>query len=277
MSMSTVGSFIATLTVPALNLFMISTLGWQAAWRVWGIILLIVFVPAVLILGVNRPEDIGLVIDNGETVETTDESIRRMNAESFTVAEAVRTKEFWFLGIISAIPAMFTTGLTFHFFSMMSTKGINNEAAAVIIGLIAFPSFLMPILARPVVDRFKTNRLLTVTLMMMVLSMVFLVIGVTNQVTAIVFILFYGLSIAIQGITLNVAWPNYFGRKHLGSVRGAATVFMVLGSALGPMPFGINADLTGDYDMVVLMMAAITLMVTMTTFFMRKPIRPELI
>ena len=66
----------------------------------------------------------------------------------------------------------------------------------------------------------------------------------------------YGSALGFsQGLfmTTNVViWPSYFGRKHLGSIRGIATTAMVASSALGPLPFGILFDFAGDYNTAIL-------------------------
>ena len=49
-------------------------------------------------------------------------------------------------------------------------------------------------------------------------------------------------------VAADVAWPAYFGRRHLGSIRSAGFSVGVAGSALGPVPFGLAYDLLGGYD-----------------------------
>ena len=48
--------------------------------------------------------------------------------------------------------------------------------------------------------------------------------------------------------TTNVIWPNYFGRAHIGSIRGIVSTSMVASSALGPLPFSLLFGLTNDYN-----------------------------
>ena len=52
--------------------------------------------------------------------------------------------------------------------------------------------------------------------------------------------------------TNNVIWANYFGRAHLGSIRGLATTAMVTSSAIGPLPFGVLSDLMGSHEIALL-------------------------
>ncbi|MFO7969443.1 MAG: MFS transporter [Candidatus Izemoplasmatales bacterium] len=274
-SLSTIGGLLATLLIPSFNYWLISEIGWQNAWRIWSLILIIAFIPLVVMFVINRPEDIGLTVENEKfsSEKAIKQAIEKTNRESFTLKEAIKTKEFWFVGFISMVPSMFSTGITFHFFSIMELRNVSNEVAAMIIGLIALPAFLIPFIARPVIDKYKVKYILSITLSMTIISMFFLMFGVTNQFFAIGFILFYGLGVAIQAVSVNVIWPNYFGRNNLGSIRGAATVFMVLGSALGPLPFGASYDITGNYNVAILSMIVFTSITLAFSFFIKKPKR----
>ena len=60
---------------------------------------------------------------------------------------------------------------------------------------------------------------------------------------------------AAQGLfsTANIViWPNYFGRRYIGNIRGAATIGMVAAGGLGPLPFGILFEATKSYDAAIL-------------------------
>jgi hypothetical protein len=37
---------------------------------------------------------------------------------------------------------------------------------------------------------------------------------------------------------MGVVWANYFGRRYLGSIGSITMAASVIGSALGPIPFG---------------------------------------
>mgnify|MGYP001340194017 FL=1 len=62
-----------------------------------------------------------------------------------------------------------------------------------------------------------------------------------------------GLAGGMASITNAVIWPNYFGRKHLGSIRGIVTTAMVASAALGPWPFGVLFDITGTYTLAIIL------------------------
>ena len=68
-----------------------------------------------------------------------------------------------------------------------------------------------------------------------------------------------------------VVWANYFGRKHLGSISGVARLAGTIGSALGPMPFGIIRDVMGSYNPLLTIVTIPTLALTVACFFVHKP------
>jgi len=277
MSIAGIGGLVAMLLVPSFNLWMISQIGWQNAWRVWSLILIVGFIPIVFVFAANKPEDLDMTIENDtdSNEHSIEEALIEVERSSFSLSEAIKVKEFWIVGLISMIPAMFSTGLAFHFFNIMELRSIGSEAAAVILGLMALPAFIMPFISKLVVDKYPVRYILSITLFMIIMSMVFLTFGVNSATLAIIFILFYGLGVAIQSLSTNVLWPNYFGRKHLGSIRGAATVFMVIGSALGPLPFGISYDLTGRYNIAIIGMIIFTSITFFLSFFVAKPVKAE--
>jgi len=271
-SLTNYGGVLANILVPLLNVYLITQFSWQFTWRVWSIMLLLIFVPLSYILIVNKPEDIGLLPDNEKAKHEDDlkRELEKMAADSWTLNEVVKTKEFWFVGLISMIVPMISTGMMFHFFSIMSLKGLTEQTAALVIGLAAYPGFVMPVISGLIIDRFRSKHIVTITLIIIALDL-FYFLSVGSLLSAAIFMLIYGFAINIQNVTINVIWPRYFGRKYLGSIRGAATVFMVLGSALGPIPFGLSYDLTGGYNMVFIAMIVIVLLSLMMAISIRKP------
>lgn len=273
-SLANLGGMLANMIVPVFNIWLITTYSWQNAWRLWSILIVILFLPLIYLLVVNKPEDIELLPDNKEVLSHEDllAEMAEVEKSSWTLNQAMKCKEFWFIGAISMVHPMITTGLMFHFFSIMTLKGLDKTSISFVIGLIALPGLIMPIISTYIIDRFRSKFVITTTLIMISLSMV-LLLFVHSPLTAAAFMLFYGLSISIQSVTTNVIWPRYFGRKYLGSIRGAATVFMVIGSALGPLPFGLSFDLSGSYQFAIIGMAVVTLSCLSMSLSIRKPKR----
>ena len=66
----------------------------------------------------------------------------------------------------------------------------------------------------------------------------------------------------MQGLGATVSgafWPEFYGTKHLGSVRSVAMSLMVFATALGPLGSGILIDRGFGLELQYTIMAAITL------------------
>jgi MFS family permease len=72
-------------------------------------------------------------------------------------------------------------------------------------------------------------------------------------------------------IAIDVAWPTYYGRKHLGSIRGFGMAASLFGSAIGPLPFGIAADYFGGYVPAIVALMFLPLTVAILVFATRPP------
>jgi len=272
LSLLTLGFIMGNLLVPRLNIYLINTYGWNNAWRFWGLILIVIFTPIMWIFVINKPEDIRLLPDNIaiKSNKELEEELELVANSSFTLNEALHTKEFWFIGIISMILPMITTGMMFHFFSIMFEKDFTPESAALIIGLIALPGLIMPIIAGTIIDRFRSRYIIFIALLFILLDILFFLFT-SSLIAAGIFMLIYGFFSNIQNITLNVVWVKYFGRLHLGAIRGAATVFGVVGSAFGTVPFGLAYDQTGSYSLAFISMAIFSGLGMILALSIRKP------
>ncbi|WP_343032885.1 MFS transporter [Virgibacillus doumboii] len=98
-SFMTIGSFLSAMLFPIVNTWIIQTWDWQIAWRFWGVMLLVVFVPIALFGVRNRPEEMGLEPDGFKA--SLDEGKGPVMGtalpeaeEDWTLKEAMRTWAF---------------------------------------------------------------------------------------------------------------------------------------------------------------------------------------
>jgi cyanate permease len=58
-------------------------------------------------------------------------------------------------------------------------------------------------------------------------------------------------------LLLRLAWADYYGRQHLGTIRGITLPVQIGGQAVGPITAGFVFDATGSYHRVFLCFAAV--------------------
>ncbi len=94
-------------------------------------------------------------------------------------------------------------------------------------------------------------RLSLPTLLSISLFVLALGLAALPHVTTIVHVMLWATAMGLGGGLVMVlffsVWPRVYGRKHLGSIQGAAQAMTVVASAVGPLLLAWCVDLTGSY------------------------------
>ncbi|KGP71896.1 MFS transporter [Pontibacillus yanchengensis] len=273
LSVMAVGGFVSSALLPPLNTWLIDVFGWRNAWLFWGILLLVIFVPLVYFFVRNQPKDIGEVPD-GNPKKSSDEMDANpnvdINEKSWTLREAMKTRAFWLILFCVSVPALVNTGVTFHMVSIAEGKGLTKEIAAIVLSLMAFVGFPVTFVVGYLVDRISVHYLLAITFVGHIVALLVL-LQVGSWTGAIIYGVIWGLVNGFERIVLNIVWPNYFGREHLGSIKGLAQTVMVVGSAFGPLPFGLFYDWFGGYQQIIWVMMIFPLIAAIFSLLSPKP------
>jgi MFS family permease len=277
MSFMAIGGFASSAALPPLNAWLVATWGWSFSWKVWGILLLVVFVPLAYFLIRNKPEDIGEHPDGVKPDWTNDpadpnRTIKPFEEVNWTVQEAVKTRAYWLLLLCVGIPSLVNTGLTFHLISIFKTNGISPGIAALVLSLMALIGFPVTLIAGPLLDRVKVQYVLA-GIFAGEIIFILVLLAADKPAIAIAFGVFWGISGGFERITLNYVWPSFFGRKSLGSIKGSAMTVTVLGSALGPLPFGLAYDYFGGYREILLMTIILPILGITASLLAKKPVK----
>ncbi|MFC4024902.1 MFS transporter [Oceanobacillus longus] len=279
-SIMTLGSFSSAMLFPIINTWLIDTWDWRFAWQFWGILLLVVFVPIALFGVRNKPEEMGLVPDGFSAEKKTKDKpgsgFKDKEAEQdWTLKEARRTKAFWAILICVGIPAMVNTGITFHIISIFGSNGLSPEIAAMVLSLMAVVGIPMSFVSGYVTDKVQTNYLLVAIFLIEIILLLMLLVT-SNFWMGVVFGTVWGLSNGLERISINVIWPNYFGRKYIGSINGVGVTMTVVGSSLGPLPFGIGYDIFQSYTPVLLVTLIFPVIGVVCSLIAKKPDKSQL-
>jgi MFS family permease len=122
------------------------------------------------------------------------------------------------------------------------------------------------------VDRYATRYVLAVA--HLVIAAALCVILVAGSVpTALIYVAIRGAGQGLWQVAGDACWPAYFGRRHLGTIRGVAFGIQIIGAAIGPVPLGIVYDLTGSYQAAIVAFAVIPVAASFFIFSARLPAR----
>ena len=272
LSVVSVGGGLSLAILPPLNTWIIQNHGWKACWWAWAVLLWAVMAPLGYLLIRDTPEMVGLQPDNEERPEISGEDAAV--DDSWTLREAVRTRAFWCIIYTMVVPSAIITGLVFHQISILAGAGLDPGTAALVSSLMSVVRLPVALLAGPVADRVQLRYLVAFSQALMLGSMVALYMA--DSVTLVmVYGVLVGVQMALQGIVGGVIWPDYFGRRHLSTIRGVTMMAGVIGSALGPLPYGVAYDLFGGYGEALLASIAFPVVGVLAGLLAVKPVRHE--
>jgi MFS family permease len=252
LALMALGGAIASGIYPFYGATLIENFGWRIAWiaiAITGWVLLIL--PAIVFIR-SSPESIGLKPD-GDTYKFEKESAKSKKKSdviehNWTVKQAVRSRMMWFLVFAGSAQSLVGTGVAFQQVSIMTSKGLSIGAAAGVFGIMAPSAIAGQFIAGYLASRMPVRYLITAGQFGLVLAMIMLLR--TDQLWQ---AYAYGVVLGLnQGFLMNlnqVVWPAYFGRKHLGSIKGVANFGMMASAALGPLPLALSIDQTGSYTL----------------------------
>jgi MFS family permease len=235
-------------------------IGWRQTWVVLGIIVWVVLIPVAVVFVRRTPESIGLLPDGAPppspaqapqaTGGVTQRFTIRSGPDDWTLREALRTRTFWLVFLAAGSQSLVSTALIFHQVAVLDSRGLSAGVSAVVLSVMGPVSLAGAMAGGFLSDRFP-NRLLLLAGQAILGVGVLLAILMDQTWQALIYGGVIGFSSGSVITVAAVIWPNYYGRKHLGSIRGAATMAMVAGAALGPLPFALTFDLTGSYTSVL--------------------------
>jgi len=232
--------------VPISILALIGVVGWRTTYLLAGASVFVILLPIVYFFYINRPEEIGQTID-GDLPSMSPGSLDIAPSEhEFSLKEALRTRSYWILTLSWAAWAAIATAITFNLLPIFTAKGLSEEQAAASFTVLMVVSAVFQIGGGMVADRVPLRWMTFGALGLYAVAIVALIF-VPSAYVVWVYILILGLAQGLFGGLGNTVWVRYFGRKHLGKIRGSVWTAAVAGSSIGPFLMGISFDLSGDF------------------------------
>ena len=186
----------------------------------------------------------------------------------------MRTPAFISLMSIVALSAALITGLTFHNVSVMGEGGLTETEAAAIFVPQMVGGVSASVILGWLTDRIRAQVLVPIAGLSLAAALVFAT-TVSPGVAAIV----YGLVSGIAGGSIralgSALLPKWFGTDHIGAIRGISHTVAVAASATGPLILSIGNDLADSYQPVLLLCAAATAAIALSTALVKDPIAPD--
>ena len=254
--------------LPPLFDLLISLYGWRGAYLAIAVVVALTILPVAAMLFRDRPEKFGLTPDAGlsPVVGATREE------PSFTRKEALQTGAFWLLCAIGFLTNAVGTALLLNHFSIMHVAGVERGDALRVLALYAAVQVAATLGTGALLDRYEPR--LLVPLAMMALAAASALPALGDGITVgWLYPLCLGGAYGSQQAIGAAGFAQYFGREHLGAIRGASFLIGISGAAFGPLPFAASADWTGSYSLALGWSCALCIVCALASFAVRRPTR----
>jgi MFS family permease len=156
-----------------------------------------------------------------------------MNARHWTRTQALHHPLFWALTPAMMFFPAFGTAFWFHQVHFAAIKGWDHLALVAVFPLGTLMFGLSTVFYGWAIDRFGAARLLPIYLMPLVLAFSLHAFATSIAWTAAGVILM-GMAGGGQSTIPSAVWAEFYGTRHIGSIKSAVAAVMVLGSAIGP-------------------------------------------
>ena len=231
LSVASLGFSIGEACYPILVVSLLVFFTWQSVW-VLAAGVAVLAIPALLWL---------LAEERSPQSNASEGQSLGMDGRHWSRNQALGHPLFWFM-----IPALlgqsaFNTAFFFLQVHFAEIKGWEHLQLVAMFPVYTAVSIGAMILSGILLDKLDTARLIPYFQLPMIFAFLIFAYG-QSLVAALVGFIFLGLSAGANATLPNAFWAEFYGTKHLGSIKAAAAAVMVLGSAIGPAVTGILLD-----------------------------------
>ena len=273
-AISTIGISTGGFVIAPIAGLLIDTIGWRGAWAVLGVGVIVILTPVALIFMRRQPSDVGLVPDGIPQESASDEATTGEPYEYlWTVREALRTTAFWAMLAAQALGQAALFAVLFHQVAYMQDKGLSLADATLIATVLAGFAILGKMMYGLLAERFAPRLVLAAAMVPAGLCLLLLVTGFNREILLIYAVL-YGLTMGGFIPMLNVVLAQYFGREHMGAIRGVATPIANVAGSTSPFVVGLMWQRLGDYDVSFALLGAFWSIGGVIVLMARQPREP---
>jgi len=263
---ASLGLAAGSMVFPQLIDFLISLYGWRGAYLALALLVALTILPVAATLFRDRPEKFGLTTDAGLQPVAT----KTREEPSFTRKQALRTGVFWLLCAVGFLTNAVGTALLPNHFSIMQTAGIERVDALKVLALYAGVQVVVTLSTGTLLDRYEPRRLVPLAMFLLAATTALPALG-SGIAVSWLYALCLGGAYGSQQAIGAAGYAQYFGRDHLGAIRGTSFVFGIGGAAFGPLPFAASVDWTGTYFVALASSCVLCLACAVASFAVRRP------
>ncbi|MEH6390353.1 MAG: MFS transporter [Sulfitobacter sp.] len=236
LSLSSLGFAAGQAILPVVFVALFASFHWRSLWVLAaGLVLLTMPVMLMLLRHERTPQSMS---------QTTQSA--GMEGHHWTRGQMIRHGLFWLMIPMIIGPAAWGTALFFQQVHLTEVKGWSLVSFVALMPLYTVTSVISTFVSGWAVDRFGVIRVTPVQMLPFAASFAVLAYADTIPMAG-VGLLIFGIGQGMQATATSVFWAEFYGTRHIGSIKAVAAALMVFGSAIGPGITGLFIDLGVDF------------------------------
>ncbi len=247
------GLALGGLVIPGLAEQLTVAHGWRSAYLALGVAIIAVMLPFGVILFRNRPQRYGLMPDFAKGISQSTRDV-----EGLSFGEARRTVILWYLLAIGILANAVGTALLLDHVRALQSAGLARAGAIALLGVVTVAQVVGVLGGGILVDRIGTRRVGMLGLILLGLSVACLAI-VPDLLAGAAYAITLGAGLGVLHVVQGAGLAEHFGTRHLGNLRGIASVVGIFGAAAGPLPLAMWSPTISYWIFLVSMAAAFLL------------------
>ncbi|MEE8442979.1 MAG: MFS transporter [Dehalococcoidia bacterium] len=258
MAFATMGTTVGAMVMAPVLGYLITSRGWRDTWVIMGILVIVVVVPVTLLFIRRQPEDMGLQPDGALTgLEPVDEKqvSEQQNVPdevSWSLKEAMRTRTLWIIVVAMNMVGLSASVVVIHLVPFLTLQqGISAQAASFVVSLRFAAASVSRLVWGFAADRFPIKHCLAVAFFSRAMHPLALILLPYPFNVAVL------VATSVTGggfqVLQPMAFANYYGRRHSGSILGAMRPILTVSSLIGPLFISVVYDFTGTFNFAFLL------------------------
>ena len=232
LAVATLGFSVGEALLPLLFVALMVFFDWHLLWVLAGVIALTGIPVLMLLLRRERTP---------QSHAGADQALG-MESRYWTRNQSFHHWLFWFMVPALLGPSAFSTAFFFHQVHFASLKSVTHIELVAFFPFYTAVSVASMILSGWALDKLGTPRL--IPFMQLPLVAAFLIFAYANGPWGLSLgFLFLGLNSGMNTTLPAAFWAEFYGTRHIGSIKAMAAAVMVFGSAIGPGITGLGIDL----------------------------------
>ncbi len=236
LSLSSMGFAAGQAILPIVFVGLFAVANWRSLWVLAAAVVMLTIPFLLMLLRQERtPQSMA-----------SDAQIAGMDGKHWKRGEMLRSGLFFLMIPLIIGPSAWGTALFFQQVHLTEVKGWELVSYVALMPVYTLSTIVTTFASGWAIDRFGVSRIVPFQMLPFALSFAVLAFADTIFMAGVGLVVF-GVGQGLQGTATPTFWAEYFGTRHIGSIKSVAAAMMVFGSAIGPGITGALIDLGIDF------------------------------